>query len=158
MSDNPICEPAQTNTVLHQTTYNVDQKEISPNLKTEVQPLGGRVELRNKVNFSPTRRTEKNIGKMLAERQTEYAVESKHSKPEFFQAPLSPMTLKRLESKHQAAKIRQQFSSKLAIHSPDGLSPASSPNSSPSAIRRVIMKRGGDRRRFTLAKMRLVII
>lgn len=65
---------------------------------------------------------------------------------------LSPMTLRRLESKHLAAKIRQSFK---GFGSPEGQSPASSPVGSPSMMRRIIVGRGGDHhRRFTLAKMK----
>lgn len=65
----------------------------------------------------------------------------------------SPMTMRRLESKHLAAKIRQ--SSNAGFGSPEGRSPVSSPVGSPSMMRRIIVGRGGvHRRRFTLAKMK----
>nr|XP_018667621.1 cAMP-specific 3',5'-cyclic phosphodiesterase 4C isoform X2 [Ciona intestinalis] len=60
---------------------------------------------------------------------------------------LSPGTLRRLEHQHRVAKVRQ-------AQQQSGLMPQGgvSPPASPQTARRIIMMRGGDARRFTVAR------
>ena len=65
---------------------------------------------------------------------------------------LSPRTLRRLEQKHQVAKLQQE--GKLDLLSQEGTGIRFSPPVSPQTARRIVLKGGVNNRRFTVARTR----
>jgi len=75
-----------------------------------------------------------------------------------FAPHLSPGTLRRLEHKHQVAKLRQE-QQQTGFSLLGGVSPGPSPPASPQTMKRIIVRHGGEStRRFTVARTRLVVL